>query len=179
MSPESNTQTNDGKETDHDTASIRKVIFPSVADEIKSFSFRKNAQVSDSSSNISVSQAAGSGAVQILSGQGSSTGEAPVDGKAITEGPTTDEFAIHGIASAGLDSRTMRVLEARIYSLVKEILDVDSMNVVRRNLVSLIHQSSRLMFSTTLQEWASAQAKVCSISRKYVHTFSDNVCLFL
>ena len=164
MSPESSAQSNDTKETETEAASIRREIFPSVADEIKSFSFRKSAKLSDNSStNISAPQAAGSGAAQASNGQVSTAGDVSIDPKAGSEGPSTDEFAIHGIANAGLDSRTMRVLEARIYSLVKEILDVESMNVVRRNLVSLIHQSTRLMFSTTLQEWASAQAKVLTI----------------
>lgn len=71
-----------------------------------------------------------------------------------------DEFIIQGIASAGLDSQTMRVLEARVYDLIKEVLDVDNMNVLRRNFVSLLRQSVRLFFSTTLKHWASAQAKV-------------------
>lgn len=71
-----------------------------------------------------------------------------------------DDFFVRGVASAGLDSRTMRVLEARVYDLIKEVLDVDSMNVVRRNFVSLLRQSVRLFFSTTLKQWASAQAKV-------------------
>lgn len=73
---------------------------------------------------------------------------------------TEDDFFIRGVASAELDSRTMRVLEARVYDLIKEVLDVDSMNVVRRNFVSLLRQSVRLFFSTTLKTWASAQAKV-------------------
>ena len=73
---------------------------------------------------------------------------------------TDDDFFFRGVASAELDSRTMRVLEARVYDLIKEVLDVDSMNVVRRNFVSLLRQSVRLFFSTTLKTWASAQAKV-------------------
>lgn len=72
----------------------------------------------------------------------------------------TESFQIKGVANIGLDYRTMRVLETRIYSLVREVLDVENMNVVRRNLVSLLHQSSRLLFFDTIQKWASAQAKV-------------------
>lgn len=71
-----------------------------------------------------------------------------------------DDVFVRGVASAGLDSRTVRVLEARIFDLIKEILDVDSMNVLRRNFVALLHQSIKLFFSTTLKTWASAQAKV-------------------
>jgi hypothetical protein len=99
--------------------------------------------------------------------------DANANAHANTHAPTTnskhaeqleDEFFIRGVASAGLDSRTTRVLEARIFDLIKEVLDVDNMNVLRRNFVALLHQSVRLFFSTTLKTWASAQAKVSIVN---------------
>jgi hypothetical protein len=64
-----------------------------------------------------------------------------------------------GVASASLDSRTMRILEVRVYDLLREVLDFDTMSVVRRKLVSIVHTSITVLFSGTLKEWASAQAK--------------------
>lgn len=172
LSSESNDVTKEAEIVERETRSDRIVsehlMMQNVLSEVRSASLKsKSLQTrgKNKSANATPSTAAA-----IPGSTSSVPAEATTSGKvaqhkdsanttSIASGEDND-FLVRGVASAGLDSRTMRILEARIYDLVKEILDVDSMNVLRRNFVSLLRQSVKLFFSTTLKTWASAQAKV-------------------
>lgn len=56
--------------------------------------------------------------------------------------------------------RVMHTMEYRAYKLIKELLEVDEMNMLRRNLVSVLRQSLRMLFSTTMTKWIAVQSKV-------------------
>lgn len=55
--------------------------------------------------------------------------------------------------------RVMHTMEYRAYKLIKELLEVDEMNMLRRNLVSVLRQSLRMLFSTTMTKWIAVQSK--------------------
>lgn len=95
----------------------------------------------------------------VLPAQEEGEGTAEAQEPDATEGGSSSSENPRGVASAGLDSRTMRILEVRVYDLLREVLDFDTMNVVRRKLVAIAHTSITVLFSGTLKEWASAQAK--------------------
>ena len=141
-----------------DVASTAHIMRQSVLDEIRSGKPRfVDGRVHSDGVNVSVAS--------VTSDKVSVKDSAPIRVDASLN--SEKEFLFQGVASAGLDSRTMRVLEARVYDLIKEVLDVDNMNVVRRNFVSLLRQSVRLFFSTTLKHWASAQAKVSYLGTRF------------
>lgn len=64
-------------------------------------------------------------------------------------------------ATEEIDPQTLIKIETRLYSLINELLEVEGMNVIRRNFVVILIKSLRFLFSTSAAKWVHARAKVC------------------
>jgi len=57
-----------------------------------------------------------------------------------------------------IDSRTIDLLETRVYALVDELLEVDGMSVIKKNIVSLLCKSIGIFFNGTFIKWMRHQS---------------------
>lgn len=53
----------------------------------------------------------------------------------------------------------MAILDKRVYPLLKELLDAGKMGAIRRNILVVILSSAKMLFSTEISKWMSAQSK--------------------
>jgi hypothetical protein len=59
-----------------------------------------------------------------------------------------------------MDPEIRRIIELRIYTLVSELLGIEGMNMIKRNMVTLLIHSLKFIFSTQASKWFHAWAKV-------------------
>lgn len=52
----------------------------------------------------------------------------------------------------------MEILDKRLYPLLKELLDAGKMNSIRRNILTLILSSVKMLFSNEISKWMSKQS---------------------
>ena len=60
-----------------------------------------------------------------------------------------------------MDAHTidMAILDKRLYPLLKELLDAGKMNTIRRNILTLILSSVKVLFSKEISKWMSEQSR--------------------
>ena len=59
------------------------------------------------------------------------------------------------VESRTIDERVLRNIQQRLYSILKELFDIDRTNVVRRNLVSFLRKAVKIMFTDTISKTIS------------------------
>src|SRR5690606_15196361 len=59
-----------------------------------------------------------------------------------------------------VDADMMRRIEDRVFSLLREVLEMDRMNIVRRQVLQLLRRTLRMFFTTSMAEWISSKYKV-------------------
>lgn len=56
-----------------------------------------------------------------------------------------------------VDADMMRRIEARVYTLLREVLEMDRMNIVRRQVLALLRRALRMFFTSSMAEWLSSK----------------------
>jgi hypothetical protein len=56
-----------------------------------------------------------------------------------------------------VDADMMRRIEARVYALLREVLEMDRMNIVRRQVLALLRRALRMFFTSSMAEWLSSK----------------------
>lgn len=56
-----------------------------------------------------------------------------------------------------VDAEMMRRIETRVYCLLREVLEMDKMNIVRRQVLALLRRTLRMFFTSSMAEWISSK----------------------
>ena len=57
-----------------------------------------------------------------------------------------------------IDDRILRTIQQQLYSILKELFDIDRTNVLRRNLVSFLRKAVKIIFTDTISRSIQDQA---------------------
>ena len=73
-------------------------------------------------------------------------------------GPNVDGITL-GSPKVVIDPRIIDLLESRVYALVDELLEVEGMGIIKKNIVTLLCKSIGIFFNGTFIKWMQHQAQ--------------------